>query len=140
MNNKLKSWYDHVKLVVGSVLVLGLFLSSVASVDAANIHTDVTKSNTHYHNIVRATELGFMGGYGDETFKPFRELTRSDVVKTLGKYILKEKGQTLDSYDVSAVVSFRDVPSSYFDKELYKYSLIVKNEGVFFRESREVNA
>lgn len=72
-----------------------------------------------------------MSGYGDGTFKPFRELTRSDVVKTLGKYVLKEKDQTLDTYNTSGVSEFSDVSPDYADQELYKYSLIVKKEGIF---------
>lgn len=131
MKSKMKSFVGSMKSLVGGVLVAGLFIGGIANVGATSIHKDVNTSNTHYKNILTAAELGFMSGYGDGTFKPFRELTRSDVIKTLGKYVLKEKGQTLDTYDMSGVSEFSDVPSDHADQELYKYSLIVKKEGIF---------
>jgi hypothetical protein len=101
--------------------------------------SDVSAESSHYENIYKAYNLGFMKGYTDGTFKPAQTLTRSNVVKALGKYVVATSGKTLEEFDVSDVKPFNDVPASIADKELYNYSLIVKKAGIFSGDKNNLN-
>ncbi|MET3576960.1 S-layer homology domain-containing protein [Bhargavaea ullalensis] len=110
--------------------------SPEASLQVAAAHyKDVSKSSSHYGNILRAKELGLMTGYGDGTFKPNQQLNRGNVVKALGKYAVKQSGLSLDqymkTYNIARVENFSDVPNNAPDQELVKYSKIVKDLGIF---------
>ncbi len=105
----------------------------------ADTYSDVAVTNSHFDNIMKAKELGFLQGSPDGTFKPAVSLTRSNVVKALGKYVVAQSGGTLESYDVRGVTPFSDVPSTIADKELYNYSLVVKKAGIFSGDSNKLN-
>lgn len=97
--------------------------------------SDVDKSSSHYENIVKAAERGLMTGY-EGKFNPLADMTRGQVVKALGKYLVGQEELTLDAYIekydlVNEVTAFHDVPANASDQELYKYSLVVKDAGAF---------
>ena len=121
-----------IKMIMSSFLIVLLLVSIMPQLAVANkSFSDVSQNDSHYQNILDAAELGFMSGYPDGTFKPSLKLSRSNVVKALGKYVLKTSGETLDTFDVSNVQPFTDVPPTHSDQELYAYSLIVKKAKVF---------
>lgn len=127
----------HNKFMVGAVTA-AMVATAVAPVAGAEVNpksefafSDVSVENTHYENIYKAYEAEFMSGYQDGTFKPFQDLTRGNVVKALGKYVVATSGKELSDFDVSNVTPFSDVPATTADKELYNYSLIVKQAGIF---------
>lgn len=95
------------------------------------LYQDVPIESSHFQNIMEARTLGLMTGYGDNTFKPNDKLNRANVVKAFGKYIEQTSGMTVDEFDLSGTEPFADVPPDSRDQELYKYSLLVKQEGVF---------
>lgn len=118
--------------VIASIITILVLLSVAQPVSAQKVgFSDVTPNYTHYQNIMDAQDLNFISGYPDGSFKPLRELSRSNVVKILGKYALEMNGLTLETYDVSGVKPFADADESFPDKELVKYSLIVRKEGIF---------
>src|SRR5690606_18681851 len=82
-------------------------------------------------SILEARMLGVLSGYGDGIFKPYQSLTRTNVVKALGKYVVEKSGKEIDDFDLTEVEPFNDVLSNYTDEELYTYSLIVKQAGIF---------
>ncbi|MCM3089351.1 S-layer homology domain-containing protein [Bhargavaea ginsengi] len=94
-------------------------------------YSDVPADYTHYSNIMEARSLGMLSGYQDGTFKPYQSLTRANVVKALGKYVVESSGKEIEDFDLTDVEPFNDVQSDYPDKELYTYSLIVKQAGIF---------
>lgn len=123
-----------VMLLAAICLFVGVLLSPSNGVNVFADefqYTDVKKDNTHYDNIMEVNDKGFMTGYSDGSFQPARSLSRGNVVKSLGKYIVKTSGQDLGDFDVSNVQPFSDVPPNFSDHELYRYSLIVKQAGVF---------
>ncbi|KIL44647.1 hypothetical protein KP77_28680 [Jeotgalibacillus alimentarius] len=135
------------KFLAGTVTT-ALVASAVAPVAGAETtqneaaqesgYTDVPATNSHFENIYKAEIAGLMGGYPDGTFKPLQDLTRSNVVKALGKYVVAAAGfETVAEYfeaneeALAATEAFNDVPSDSVDSELYNYSLIVKEAGIF---------
>ncbi|MBX0316838.1 S-layer homology domain-containing protein [Planococcus glaciei] len=125
------------KFMLGAVTA-AMVASAVAPVAGAEVNpksefafSDVSADNTHYANIYKAFELKFMSGYQDGTFKPLQTLTRGNVVKALGKYVVATSGKELSEFDLKDVKPFNDVTSTHSDKELYTYSLIVKQAGIF---------
>lgn len=117
-----------------SAAAAGMILGAALPASASG-YKDVTKESSHYDNIFRANELGIMTGYGDGTFKPNGQLSRGNVVKALGKYVVKGSGLTpeeyVKTYKIASVPNFSDVPDSWADQELVMYSKIVKDMGIF---------
>ncbi|WP_342600185.1 S-layer homology domain-containing protein [Psychrobacillus sp. FSL H8-0483] len=89
--------------------------------------TDI-KGNTHEAAIKSLVEKGIISGYPDGTFQPNKDLTRSDVVKLLGKW-LETLGAKVPA-DYKTVQRFDDVPVTA-NEELVKYAALVKDNGVF---------
>lgn len=97
--------------------------------------SDVDKSSSHYNNIVKAAERGLMTGYQGK-FNPLVDMTRGQVVKALGKYLVGQEGLSVDKYIekhdlLNQVTPFHDVPADSADQELFKYSLVVKDAEAF---------
>lgn len=97
--------------------------------------SDVSKESSHYPNIVKAAERGLMEGYQGK-FNPLAQMTRGQVVKALGKYLVGQEGLSLDEYVeekdlLTKVTPFEDVPANSRDQELFKYSLVVKDAKAF---------
>ncbi|MHA6261073.1 S-layer homology domain-containing protein [Sporosarcina sp. CAU 1771] len=124
--NSLKKWI--VRIMVGIAFI---FAFSPQPTSAQEIFSDVNPSNSHYTGILEAYENGFLSGYPDGTFKPAHTLSRANVTKSLGKLVLIKSGVSLANYDFSNAVPFKDVPATHSDNELYKYSIIVKEAGIF---------
>ncbi|WP_424236953.1 S-layer homology domain-containing protein [Bhargavaea ginsengi] len=116
------------KWCAAAVLAASAFVPGTA---AAKGYSDVSPESEHSTNIFIAQEAGVMTGYPDGTFKPNMKLTRGQTIKALGKLELNRSGETLESYDYSGIRPFDDVPADHPDNELYKYSLIVRNAGIF---------
>lgn len=120
------------KWIASTILVLGFIVPLMPKqASSAEIFSDVDPSNTHYPGIIEAYENGFVGGYPDGTFKPNLKLSRGNVTKALGKLVLVKSGSSLDDFDFSLATPFNDVPPTYHDRELFEYSIIVKEAGIF---------
>ncbi|MBM7577880.1 S-layer homology domain-containing protein [Jeotgalibacillus terrae] len=121
------------KFLAGTVTT-ALVASAVAPVAGAETpqaqdapsFTDVNPSDVHAPNIQKAVELGLVNGYGDE-FRPYNNVTRGQVALILSRWIAAE-GTTVDT---SETEEFADVPSSYYDEELYEASLVLRELGIF---------
>lgn len=125
-------------IVTASTMALAITIATpvIKAEESAEIRqeftfTDVNPKDTHYDAIYQAYELDFISGYQDGTFKPYQSLTRSNVVKALGKYVVATNGKELSEFDLTDVKPFNDVPANHPDKELYTYSLIVKQAEIF---------
>lgn len=104
-----------------------LVASAIAPVASAASFSD-TAGNTHERAIDSLVSQGIISGYPDGTFKPNRTLTRSDVVKLLGKYLVSQ-GYKIPS-DYKTNMRFSDLRSTSQD-ELLQYAALVKDNGVF---------
>lgn len=105
-----------------------LVASAVAPVASAAEFSDVNDKNTHAPAIKALVEAGVINGYPDGTFQPNKTLTRSDVVKMMGKW--------LESLDYKVPADYKTNPrfkdhTSKTNDELLKYAALVKDNGVF---------
>lgn len=104
-----------------------LVASAIVPAASAASFSD-TAGNTHELAIDSLVSQGIISGYPDGTFKPNRTLTRSDVVKLLGKYLVSQ-GYKIPS-DYKTNMRFSDLRSTSQD-ELLQYAALVKDNGVF---------
>ena len=115
------------KFFVGSVSVL-LVASAIVPVVSAVSFTDVSASNSHKPAIDALSDLNIINGFPDGTFKPSKTLTRSDVVKIMGKWLVSI-GNTVPA-DYKTNLRFTDFTVNSND-ELLRYGALVKDMGVF---------
>ncbi|MCM3710180.1 S-layer homology domain-containing protein [Sporosarcina luteola] len=104
-----------------------LVATAVAPVASAADFSDV-KGNTHEPAIKALVEAGVINGYPDGTFQPNKTLTRSDVVKMMGKWLVSLDYKVPADYKTNP--RFKDLTSKSND-ELLKYAALVKDHGVF---------
>lgn len=114
------------KFLVGAASA-ALVASAVAPVASAADFKDV-KGNTHEEGINALADAGVISGYPDGSFKPNQTLTRSDVVKLLGKWLVAEGAEI--PADAVSNPRFTDLKSTS-NKELLEYAAVVKDNGVF---------
>ena len=114
------------KFLVGAASA-ALVATAVAPVASAADFKD-TKGNTHEEAINALSAAGVISGYADGTFKPNKTLTRSDVVKMMGKWLVSEGYKVPTDYKTN--VRFTDLKSTSND-ELLQYAAVVKDNGVF---------
>ncbi|WP_421101667.1 S-layer homology domain-containing protein, partial [Sporosarcina psychrophila] len=74
------------KFLIGAASA-ALVASAVAPVASAADFKD-TKGNTHEEAINALSDAGVISGYPDGSFLPNKTLTRSDVVKMMGKLLV----------------------------------------------------
>ncbi|ARD48829.1 S-layer homology domain-containing protein [Sporosarcina sp. P33] len=114
------------KFVVGAASA-ALVASAVAPVAFAATFND-TKGNTHEEAINALSDAGVISGYEDGSFKPNKTLTRSDVVKLMGKWLVSEGYKVPADYKTKP--RFSDLKTTSND-ELLKMSALVYDNGVF---------
>ncbi|WP_252503828.1 S-layer homology domain-containing protein [Sporosarcina sp. Marseille-Q4943] len=105
-----------------------LVATAVAPVASAAQFTDVKEDSTHAPAINALVEAGVINGYTDGTFQPNKTLTRSDVVKMMGKWLVSLGYEVPTDYKTNP--RFKDHTSKTND-ELLKYAALVKDNGVF---------
>jgi hypothetical protein len=110
--------------LVASALALALALAPAVS--AAEFSD--SKGNTHEVAIDALSDAGVITGYPDGTFLPNKTLTRSDVVKLMGKWLVTQDYKVPTDYKTK--MRFDDLTSTSND-ELLQYAAIVKDNGVF---------
>lgn len=115
------------KKFVATAATATLVASAIVPVASAASLSDIS-GNTHEEAITALVSDGIISGYQDGTFKPNKELTRSDVVKLLGKF-LETKGYEA-SADYKTRPAFADLTTKT-NEELLKYASLVKEAGVF---------
>ena len=89
------------------------------------------QDNTHKDAIIHLVNKGLINGYTDGTFRPNKELTNSDVVKLVGRY-LEKNGYKIPS-DYKSNMRFSDL-SPYHDEELLQYAALLKDEGIYIHK------
>ncbi|AMQ07672.1 S-layer homology domain-containing protein [Sporosarcina psychrophila] len=114
------------KFIVGAASA-ALVASAVAPVASAKDFKD-TKGNTHETAIDALSDAGVITGYPDGSFLPNKTLTRSDVVKLMGKWLVSEGYKVPTDYKTK--MRFSDLTSKSND-ELLQYAAVVKDNGVF---------
>lgn len=114
------------KFLAGTVTAALVATAIVPTASAAEF-SDIA-GNTHEDAINALVDLGVINGYPDGTFQPNKTLSRSDVVKMMGKWLVT-LGYEVPA-DYASVQRFDDV-SLTGNQELLKYAALVKDTGVF---------
>ncbi len=104
-----------------------LVASAVAPVASAADFKD-TKGNTHEVAIDALSDLGIISGYPDGSFQPNKVLTRSDVVKMMGKWLVSLGNEVPTDYKSNP--RFTDLNADS-NNELLQYAALVADHGVF---------
>jgi len=113
------------KFLVGAASA-ALVASAVAPVASAADFKD--SKGTHEEAINALSDAGVISGYPDGTFLPNKTLSRSDVVKLMGKWLVAEGSVVPTDYKTNP--RFSDLTSTSND-ELLKFAAVVKDNGVF---------
>lgn len=116
----------HTKFLASATTAVLAATAIVPAASAASF-TDI-KGSGHENAITILSEQGIIGGYPDGTFKPNQNLTRSDVVKLLGKYLVSLGHEVPKDYKTK--MRFTDLTGKSQD-ELLQYAALVKDVGVF---------
>lgn len=116
----------HTKFLTSATAAI-LAATAVVPVASAASFSDI-KGSGHENAITSLSEQGIIGGYPDGTFKPNQNLTRSDVVKLLGKYLVSLGHEVPKDYKTK--MRFTDLTAKSQD-ELLQYAALVKDVGVF---------
>ncbi|ARJ39714.1 hypothetical protein SporoP8_13010 [Sporosarcina ureae] len=125
MKSQTKKKYS--KYLTG-VASAALVASAVAPVVSAADFNDVADTNSHKEAIDALAATGVINGYPDGSFKPNKTLTRSDVVKLMGKWLVSQ-GYSIPT-DYKTNPRFTDLTSKSND-ELLQSAAIVKDNDVF---------
>ncbi|MBO0603167.1 S-layer homology domain-containing protein [Sporosarcina sp. E16_3] len=124
MTSKQSAMYK--KFIIGAASA-ALVASAVAPVASAKDFND-TKGNTHEPAIDALSDAGVITGYPDGSFLPNKTMTRSDVVKLMGKWLVSEGYKVPTDYKTK--MRFDDLKTTSND-ELLQYAAVVKDNGVF---------
>ena len=122
---KLKNKYSKWVVSVASAAVVTSTIVPIAS--AANF-SDIS-GNDHQVAINALAEENIVGGYTDGTFRPNAVVTRGNVTKFSGKWLVAENDKIPQDFDRKA--RFTELPTTLKDTELLQYAALVKDEGVF---------
>lgn len=104
--------------------LLKLLSNDNLNVQIKNQFTDVNVNDSYYADVLRSQQLGLVYGYPDNTFKPNRKLTRSEVTSIMS-HITKEA--TTDTSVLSAFTDYVAIPSwaKYAYAKTINYGLYV---------------
>ncbi|WP_431029135.1 S-layer homology domain-containing protein [Lysinibacillus sp. LZ02] len=109
-------------------------MAGVPVVNAALL-TDI-KGYKYEQSIKKLYEQGIISGYGNNTYLPNKTLSRSDVVKILGKYLIGLGYQIPNNYKHN--MRFYDLKTSS-DDELLQYAALVYDHGIFVGSQGNLN-
>jgi len=112
---------------LASAVAVSLIATAVVPTASAANFSDL-KGNTHEEAIYTLVKAGVINGYPDKTFKPNKTLTRSDVVKLVGKYLVSEGVKVPTDYKTKS--RFTDITLKDSGDELLKYAAMVKDAGI----------
>ncbi|MEY9978009.1 S-layer homology domain-containing protein [Lysinibacillus sp. RC79] len=121
MNKKKSKW-------IMSTASAALVAAAVVPTASAANFTDIAKSD-HKDAILALADAKIVGGYPDGSFKPNGVLTKGNVTKFLGKWLVSEHFQVPADYNKK--VRFTDLPTSSKDKELLQYAALINDTGIF---------
>ncbi|MEL3961394.1 S-layer homology domain-containing protein [Lysinibacillus endophyticus] len=105
---------------------------SVQSADAATTNfNDITNyPEETQQEILNLVELGIIKGTSPTTFSPKESITRGQVVKMLGRFLVNSGISSIPT-DWERKQYFTDLSVNSKDRELLQYAAVVKSSGVF---------
>lgn len=116
------------KKYVTGIASAALVASAVAPAVSAKDFNDVLENNSHKEAIDALSNAGVISGYPDGSFQPNKTLTRSDVVKLMGKWLVSMGYEIPKDYKTN--IRFSDLNANSND-ELLQSAAIVREYNVF---------
>lgn len=113
--------------MLASTAAVAVVASAIVPVASAASFKDLN-GHMYQNEILALVDAGVINGYPDGTFLPNNSLTRSDVVKLLGKYLVSLGHEVPADYKTK--MRFTDLTAKSQD-ELLQYAALVKDVGVF---------
>lgn len=83
-------------------------------------------------------DLKVVTGTSPTTFSPNTDITRGQIVKILGRYLINVEGQTIPA-DWETKARFTDVPVDHKDKELVQLAALTFDAGIFQGSEGKLN-
>lgn len=120
-----------------SATTAALVASAVVPAASAANFKDIETAVDHKAAILALADMKIISGYPDGTFKPNATVTRGNVVKFLGKWLV-QRGYKIPE-DALTKQRFDDVPLGLPDKELVQYAALVKDAKVFEGSNNKLN-
>lgn len=120
-----------------SATAAALVASAVVPAANAASFKDIETAVDHKEAILSLADMKIISGYPDGTFKPNATVTRGNVVKFLGKWLV-QRGYSIPK-DALTKQRFTDVPVTLLDKELVQYAALVKDAKVFEGSNNQLN-
>lgn len=114
-------------LALTATLATGLFANDA---HAANFKDISGYSATTQLQINMLAYLGVVKGTSSTTFSPAVEITRGQVVKLLGRFLVENRLATIPK-DWKTKQRFKDLSLKNSDEELLMYGAIVYDKGIF---------
>lgn len=121
--------------------VAALSVAAVAPVSANGTNFVDLNNRTveEQQNVQFLVDLGIVTGTSATTFTPNKEITRGQVVKMLGRYLI-ENEQVQVPADWETKQRFKDVPLDTKDRELLKMAAISFDTNIFKGSNGQLNA
>ena len=119
------------KKFLATAATAALVATVVTPAEAASTFTDIDNySQSVQDEITSLADAGIINGTSATTFSPGRDITRGQVVKLLGRFLVKEGYATIPS-DWDKKQRFNDIRLDASDKDLVMNAAVVYDAGVF---------
>lgn len=138
MANQPKKYQKFVATAATATLVASAIVP-VASAAEKNF-TDIEKYAQETQDAIYSlVDRGVITGKSDSIFAPAESITRGQVVKMLGRYLVNEGVAEVPS-DWASKARFTDLPVDYKDQDLVKNAAVVADNNVFKGSNGKLNA
>ncbi|CEA01891.1 S-layer protein precursor [Metalysinibacillus saudimassiliensis] len=138
MANQPKKYQKFVATAATATLVASAIVpvASAAEKKFTDIERYAQETQDAIYSLV---DRGVITGKSDSIFAPAESITRGQVVKMLGRYLVNE-GVAEVPADWASKVRFTDLPVNYKDQDLVKNAAVVFDNGVFKGSNGKLNA
>lgn len=138
MANQPKKYQKFVATAATATLVASAIVpvASAAEKKFTDIERYAQETQDAIYSLV---DRGVITGKSDSIFAPAESITRGQVVKMLGRYLVNE-GVAEVPADWASKVRFTDLPVNYKDQDLVKNAAVVFDNGVFQGSKGKLNA
>lgn len=138
MANQPKKYQKFVATAATATLVASAIVPAASA--AEKNFTDIEKYAQETQDAIYSlVDRGVITGKSDSIFAPAESITRGQVVKMLGRYLVNSEVTEVPG-DWASKARFTDLPVEYKDQDLVKNGAVVFDNGVFKGSNGKLNA
>lgn len=82
--------------------------------DTDVVFSDVSEKNWFYPQVMAAAGFGWIGGYGDGTFRPYEPISRAEAAKVVNRMLRRSADKTYVDSHSQEICRFPDVAAAYW--------------------------